>query len=361
MAHLSMSFDLPPTPGSPAEPVDPQDMHGAIRAFPDHLREGWTRGEAAEAFGLDAGDVSGVVVCGMGGSAIGADLVRALVEPTSPVPVQVVRGYDLPAWAGERALVVASSYSGGTEETLSAFGQARQRGARVVVVTSGGEIGERARADGLDTVEIPGGLQPRAALGYSLGVLLRLARAAGLHDLPDDVVEDALAAARATADRLGGGDRANPAVEIAKSFDTHLPVIYSGVGLLEPVAMRWRTQVHENAKHPAFGNVFPELDHNEIMAYEAGPVDLLRRLSVVVLRDRDDHPQVQRRFEITRELVAGRVEAWREVETAGDSRLARLLSLVQLGDWASYWLAARKGVDPTPVETIQNLKKALAA
>jgi glucose/mannose-6-phosphate isomerase len=124
--------------------------------------------------------------------------------------------------------------------------------------------------------------------------------------------------------------------------------------------MRWRTQIHENAKHPAFGNVFPELDHNEIMSYEAGPVDLLRRMSVVVLRDRDDHPQVQRRFTSTKDLIAGRVEAWREVETEGDTRLARMLSLVQLGDWASYWLAARKGVDPTPVETIQNLKKALA-
>jgi glucose/mannose-6-phosphate isomerase len=178
--------------------------------------------------------------------------------------------------------------------------------------------------------------------------------------LPDGDVDAALVAARANASILGTDERANLAVELAGSFDNHLPVIYSGEGLLAPVGMRWRTQIHENAKHPAYGNVFPELDHNEIMGYEAGPTDLLRRMSVVVLRDAEDHPQVQKRFAVTRDLVAGRVAAWREVESAGPNRLARLLSLVQLGDWTSYWLAARKGVDPTPVETIQELKRVLA-
>ena len=344
----------------PTPDFDPQDMHGALRAFPDHLAEGWRRGAAADGFGLDVSGLNGVVVCGMGGSAIGADLVRALAEPEAPVPVAVVRGYDLPAWVRETTLVVASSYSGGTEETLSAFAEAERRGARIVAVASGGEVAARARDGGHDLVEIPGGMQPRAALGYSLGVLLRLARAAGLLALSDDAFDAALASARTTAGRLAVEDRANPAVEIARAFDGHLPVVYCGPGLLEPVAMRWRTQIHENAKHPAFGNVFPELDHNEIMAYEGGPPDLLRRLSVVVLRDADDHPQVRRRFSITKDLVAGHVSAWREVEAEGDSPLARLLSLVQLGDWASYWLAARKGVDPTPVETIQRLKAALA-
>ena len=338
---------------------DPQDMHGAISAFPDHLDEGWNRGAAAEDFDIRR-PFSGVLVCGMGGSAIGGDLVRALAEPTAPAPMGVVRGYDVPGWVGEGTLVVASSYSGGTEETLSAFAQARRRGARLAVVASGGELLEAARSDGIDAVEIPGGLQPRAALGYSLGALLRLARAAALLDLPDADLAGAVASARANVAILGGADRSNLAVELAGSFDGHLPVVYAGAGLLEPVAMRWRTQVHENAKHPAYGNLFPELDHNEIMSFEAGPPEILRRMSVVVLRDADDHPQVQRRFAVTRELVSGQVAAWREVESAGASRLARMLSLVQLGDWTSYWLAARKGVDPTPVETIQGLKRALA-
>ena len=342
---------------------DPQDMRAAVRAFPDHLDVGWRRGEATRDFGLHADDVDGIVVCGMGGSAIGGDLVRTLVEPSSPVPFLVNRGYTLPGWVGRKTLVVASSYSGGTEETLSAFEEARERGAHVVAVTSGGELA--ARADAGRTIEIPGGLQPRAALGYSLGVLLRFAGALGLAEIAgmDGVLADARQRA-ARYDRDGDGSReagaANAARGLSAHFEDALPVVYTGVGLLEAVGMRWQTQINENAKHPAVGNVFPELDHNEIMGFERGPEEVLERMQVVVLRDRDDHPQVQKRFDATRDLVEGSVGGWHEFETDGDSRLSRMLSLVQLGDWASFWLAIRKGVDPTPVETIQQLKKTLA-
>ena len=341
-----------------ASAPDPDDMRGAVRAFPDHLEEGWERGGAVESFGLDGSDYDGVVVCGMGGSAIGGDLVRTLVEPTSPVPFAVNRGYALPAWVGQKTLVVASSYSGGTEETLSAFGEAQERGATIVAVASGGELADRADAD--RTVTISGGLQPRAALGYSLGVLLRLARTLGLMDLPDGAVDDALAAARDRAGRYDRDEDGSAPRDLSAHFEGALPVVYTGVGLLEAVGMRWRTQIHENAKHPAVGNVLPELDHNEIMGFESGPEEVLSRMEVVALRDRDDHAQVQKRFDATRDLVQGSVGGWHEVETDGDSRLSRTLSLVQYGDWASLWLALRKGVDPTPVETIQQLKKTLA-
>lgn len=346
---------------------DPSDMRAAVRAFPDHLAEGWRRGGATSGFGLRTSAFNGVVVCGMGGSAIGGDLVRTLVEPSASVPFVVNRGYTLPGWVGERTLVVASSYSGGTEETLSAFGEARKRGARILAVTSGGTLAEQAEDDGIDTVEIPGGLQPRAALGYSLGVLLRLADAMGLARISDAEFETALDDARQRAERYDRdadssreAGAANAARDLSAHFKGALPVVYTGVGLLEAVGMRWRTQIHENAKHPAVGNVFPELDHNEIMGFESGPEDVLRRMQVVVLRDRDDHAQVQKRFRATRDLVEGSVGGWHEVETDGESRLSRTLSLVQLGDWASFWLAMRKGVDPTPVETIQELKKTLA-
>ena len=341
-----------------ASAPDPDDMRGAVRAFPDHLAEGWERGGAVESFGLDGASYDGVVVCGMGGSAIGGDLVRTLVEPSSPVPFLVNRGYALPGWVGEKTLVVASSYSGGTEETLSAFGEAQDRGAQIVAVTSGGELAGRADAD--RTVTISGGLQPRAALGYSLGVVLRLARAAGLVDLPDAVMDDALAAARDRAGRFDRDEDGNGPRDLSAHFEGALPVVYTGVGLLEAAGMRWRTQIHENAKHPAVGNVLPELDHNEIMGFESGPDEVLSRMQVVALRDRDDHAQVQKRFDATRRLVEGAVGGWHEVETDGDSRLSRTLSLVQYGDWASLWLALRKRVDPTPVETIQELKKTLA-
>ncbi len=349
---------------------DPQDMRGAVRAFPDHFDVGWTRAEAVDDLtrffespdqpAFDARSLNGVVLVGMGGSAIGGDLVRTLVEAEADVPFVVVRGYTLPAWVSERTLVIASSYSGGTEETLSSYDDAVQRGARVAVVTSGGEIAERAAADGFPTVTIPGGLQPRAALGYSLGAVLRLARALGLVALPDDTVHTALQEARDRALVHDLDDDANPARARAAAYVGNLPVIYTGAGLMEAVALRWRGQIQENAKHPAVGNVFPELDHNEIMGFEAGPEDLLARMHVEVLRDRDDHPQVQKRYDATRALVVDDLHGWTEVHSEGESRLARMLSLVQLGDAASFWLAVRKGVDPTPVETIQALKRTLA-
>ena len=338
--------------------LDPQDMRGAIAAFPDHLAEGWQRGADAHAFGLDADDLNGIVVLGMGGSAIGADLVRALAAPEATVPVVVNRAYDLPAWVGERTLVIASSYSGGTEETLSGLGAAEASGARTAAITSGGPLAERMA--GRPVVTISGGLQPRAALGYSLGVLLRAFRDGGQLSLTDSEFLTALGEARERADAYNQDDRNNLAREVSGAMEGHLPVVYTGPGLLEPVGMRWRTQIHENAKHPAYGNVFPELDHNEIMAFESIPPEVSERVQILALTDAGDHKQVRRRFEITRELVARRVAGWREIESEGETPLARMLSLVQLGDWASFWLAMRKGVDPTPVETIQKLKGVLA-
>ena len=254
---------------------DPDDMRAAVRAFPDHLATGWERGAAADGFGLDAGAFDGVVLCGMGGSAIGGDLVAGLVEPTTTLPWTVNRGYTLPGWVGENTLVIASSYSGGTEETLSAFAEAKERGARLLVVTSGGELLDRATADGLDHVVIPGGLQPRAALGYSLGVGLRVARALGLAELSDAEFDAALAAARDRAEAHDEDADGNPARDLSARWVGALPVVYTAVGLLEAVGVRWQTQINENAKHPAVGNVLPELDHNEIMGYESGPPEVL--------------------------------------------------------------------------------------
>ena len=337
-------------------------MRAAVRAFPDHLQTGWNAASATDdlaSFLPGLSELNGVVLVGMGGSAIGGDLVRTLAADHAPVPFLVIRDYTLPAWVDGRTLVIASSYSGGTEETLAAYAEAEARDARLVVVTSGGDIAELAATASIPTITIPGGLQPRAALGYSLGAVLRLARALGLLALPDAEFDATVSEARARATRHDADEDANPARALSEAYLDRLPIVYTAAGFLEAVAMRWRTQLHENAKHPAYGNVFPELDHNEIMGYESGPADLLARMHVEVLRDRDDHPQVQKRYAATRDLVAKDVHGWTEVTTEGEGRLARMLSLVQLGDAASYWLAIRKGVDPTPVETIQALKKTL--
>lgn len=340
------------------ERLDAQGMLDAIRAFPEHFRDGWARAATLDAQHR-AADLDQVVIVGMGGSAIGGDLVRAFVRFSSPVPVSVVRDYQLPASVGRRSLVIASSYSGGTEETLAALDEALERGAAVYAVTSGGELAQRAEADGLPLVHIPGGMQPRAALGYSFGAVLRLAHKLGLCDVPAAEFEEAGRVLTERADALADPD-GNEALDLARALHDRLAVVYTGPGLMEAVGVRWQNQIHENAKQLAYGNRFAELNHNEIMAWEAAPADLRERVAVVVLRDADDHPQVQRRMDVTRGLLEGRVGSWTEVRPAGEGPLARMLAAVQLGDFVSFYLAMLAGVDPTPVDTIQALKATLA-
>ena len=338
--------------------LDPDDMFGAVRAFPDHVREGWTRAADFTA-AHRAADLRQVVIVGMGGSAIGGDLVRTYCRDTSPVPISVVRDYTLPASVGEGTLVIASSYSGGTEETLAAFDAATLRGADVYVITSGGELQRRAEQDGLPHVVIPGGLQPRAALGYSLGALLRMANKLGLCAVTDTEYSEALEVADACATDYAQLD-GNVALELAHALEGTIPVVYTGPGLMQAVGVRWMNQIHENAKQLAFGNVFAELNHNEVMGWESAPDDLRGRLHVIVLRDAADHQQIKRRMDVTRDLLAGDAAGWTEIESRGEGKLARMLSTIQYGDFVSYYLAMLVGVDPTPVETIQQLKRTLA-
>lgn len=339
--------------------LDPDDMFAAIQAFPDQFLEGWVL--AAD---LDvqhrAQDLDHVVLIGMGGSAIAGDLVRTLVRDQAPVPMTVVRDYTLPKFVGPNTLVIASSYSGNTEETLSAFEAARDRGAAIYAITSGGALLDHATQHDLPHIVVPGGMQPRAALGYSLGVLLRTAEKLGLAALGDGAFEEALDAARRQAARLAEPAEDNPALHLADMLHERFAVVYTGPGLMEAVGVRFRNQIHENAKQPAWGNVFAELNHNEIMGWEAVPQEIAMRAAVVVLRDPDDHPQIQRRMEITQGLVEDTVGAWAEVTAQGDSPLARVLTTVQLGDFVSFYLALRAGQDPTPVGTIETLKKKLA-
>jgi glucose/mannose-6-phosphate isomerase len=336
--------------------IDRSGMYDLIRAFPDHWREGRVLARAAE-LNLSVDGRSQVVVAGMGGSAIGGDLLRALAQDEASVPVSVVRGYRLPASVDARAVVIVSSFSGNTEETLSAMDEALARSAAVVCIASGGTVLERAQADGLPHVQIPGGMPPRAALGYSLSVLLTLAERVGLLHLGEDAWHEAqgLLEDQAEAYAYPSG---NHALALAEELVSLMPLVYTASGLLKAVGLRWRGQLQENSKKMAAGNVFPELNHNEIMGWEEEG-ERLRSFGVVVLRDRDDHPRVQRRMDVTRDLLAGRAGYWTEEAAEGESKLARMLSLVNLGDWVSLYLAALRGVDPTPIGLINRLKETL--
>ncbi len=296
------------------------------------------------------------LVCGMGGSGIGGDFASVLAEVEGR-RVAVHKSYRLPGWASRvRPLVVAVSYSGNTEETLSAVESAIDHGLDVVAVTSGGALGVIARERGFPLVSVPGGLQPRAAFGYLLGSILRILSASGVVADP----RDALAEASALASSLAGpgGTAEGLARDLAERLDGRIVAVYGSVGITAPVAQRWKTQINENAKWPSWWAVLPELDHNEIVGWSARP-DLGRRVGIVTLRDRDEMEAVSARFRLTEEVTASQVEWVGEVYAQGETPLARMISLVAVGDLVSLELAALAGVDPVPVDVIEDLKRRL--
>jgi glucose/mannose-6-phosphate isomerase len=325
------------------------EMLEAIRSLPDHLRDALWRVESAR---LEPdSESSGLVVCGMGGSAIGGDLAAAALGPGLGKPLAVVRGYSLPVWTPTDCTVLCSSYSGDTEETVAGYAAAEALGANRVVATTGGTLGESARRDGVPVVGLPAGLQPRAAVGYMFTVA---AEAAVLYAGSDPLrTEIDTAAAHLESSRDPLHERAK---ELAARLEGSIPVVYGGA-LTAPVSYRWKTQINENAKLPAFSKEFPEVDHNEIEGWEG--IGDGAALSCVMLTDRDQHPRMRRRFELTAELIEPHASHVETIETEGESRTERLLWAVMLGDLVSLELAALRGVDPMTVVLIERLKDQL--
>jgi len=302
---------------------------------------------------------TGVVVCGMGGSAIGADLVLATM-PDLAVPAAVVRGYHLPAWVGPGTLVVAASFSGDTEETLACTREALGRGCVPVCVASGGRLAALAEELELPLVRVPAGGQPRAAVGYLATPLLATLVACGLSGDRQTDVDEAAAVLRAGVAACGPGvpDASNPAKALARRLHRRQVVVY-GAGLTAPVARRWKGQINENAKAPAFWNELPELDHNELMGWTSLPHAAAGTIAVF-LDDVAEDERLRRRADLTAAELEARGVGVERVSASGRSAFARLFSLVQLGDYASYYLALLYGVDPTPVAAIQAFKAKLA-
>lgn len=305
--------------------------------------------------------ISNIVVTGLGGSAIGGDLLRVYSAGRIPVPVTVNRDYVLPAFVGPDTLVFAVSYSGNTEETLSAYEEARARGASVIAITTGGKLGEMAAGDNIPLVKIPAGCAPRAATGYLFIPTLVILQRLGM--LPDLTVETTAMAGfiKELQKKIGpeSPGEENVSKQIAHKLYKKIPVIWGVSGTTEVVAQRWKGQINENAKAPAYWNVFPELNHNEIVGFEY-PREILKKIHLIILRDEQDHPRVQKRIEITRDIIKGVVDGITEVWSSGEGDLARLFSLIYTGDYASLYLAALYGIDPGPVKVIDFLKWELA-
>ena len=301
-----------------------------------------------------------VIICGMGGSAIGGDILRTWGLHEAPVPIIVNRDYHIPHFAGQDTLVIAVSYSGNTEETLQAYQGARERGAAIICVTSGGKLADLARKNGDGLALIPGHLVPRAASGYLLApVALILEQLSLLPGAREAVMETAqlLEIMQEGLSPEADPDK-NRAREIAACLRDSLPLIWGVTGTTEAAAMRWKGQINENAKAPAFFSLFPELDHNEIVGFEL-PEEILSRTVVIILRDRASQDRIDQRIEISKEIILPQVKAVVEVEGAGTSLLARIYSLIYIGDHVSYYLALDNGIDPTPVKAIDHLKNEL--
>jgi glucose/mannose-6-phosphate isomerase len=287
----------------------------------------------------------------MGGSAIGGDLAAVALGNRLSRPLTTQRSYELPfAMLPDRA-VLCSSYSGDTEETIACYEAAEALGARRIVATTGGRLAEAARADGVPVIGLPAGLQPRAAVGYLFTVAAEVAALTGAAPGIRTEIDSAGAHLRDAASAL-----AKRAEELSGHLSRSVPVIY-GADLTVPVALRWKTQVNENAKLPAFTAALPEADHNEIEGWdgaaEAGP------MSAIFLEDRDQHPRVRQRFEVTAAIVESAAHHVIRIETEGESRTERLLWAVMLGDLLSLQFAAARGVDPSSIETIDRLKAEL--
>lgn len=325
-------------------------MKNLIAAFSQHLREALEIGEKAE-LRPSSNSVNNVIVTGLGGSGIGGKIVAQLVEGESTVPIAVNNDYFLPAYVNENSLVIVSSYSGNTEETLSAMHVALEKKAQVCCITSGGKVVELARDRKLNHIIIPGGMPPRAAFGYSFTQLFFVLNHYGI---------------------IGGGYKEEiekgihllekeekaiqqEAKEIADKLHNKLPIIYSA-GPYEGVGIRFRQQINENAKMLAWHHVFPELNHNELVGWRTENQDL----AVIIIRNTTDYDRIQRRIEVSKEIFNRYTNTIIELKSKGNSDMERSLYLIHLGDWTSCYLAEKKGIDPVEVNVIDYLKGELA-
>jgi glucose/mannose-6-phosphate isomerase len=334
--------------------VDSTNQVDEILGLPDHLRDALWRVDSAAIAPREA--PGGLIVAGMGGSAVGGRLAAGALGSRLRRPLLVSDGYALPGWAGPDTLVLCSSYSGSTEETLAAYDDATERGAPRIAVTTGGALAERARRDGVPVIPVPGGFQPRAAVGYSLVAALEAAALCGAAPSLRDEVEAAAALAETlTAEWGPDGPEDGEAKALARRLHGTIPVIV-GAELAAAAAYRWKCQVNENAGLPAFASVLPELDHNEVVGWPAAD----DRLSAVFLEDPGAHPRNRLRSELTAEQAAAGTSVVERVTARGETATERLVSLVLLGDLVSLYLAVLRGEDPASIPPIDALKAALA-
>lgn len=326
-------------------------MDQLIAGFPDQLRDALKIGRKISVQ-AHRESIQHILVIGMGGSGIGANFVQQFVEQECPVPIQVSKSYDIPAWVNKHTFVICSSYSGNTEETLSGFYKALEAGAKIFCVSSGGKLIEEAKERGLDYIQLPDDSpSPRACLGYSLVQQVLILNKMGW--ISDQQVDNL----QASADFLENQqeDIKQRAKNIARFLEDKFPIIYT-TDHLGPVAVRLRQQLNENAKMLCSHHIIPEMNHNELVGWR----DKQNDLAVLILRSDLDHPRNQTRIDINKEIIEQYTNTLIEVYAKGDSLIAQSMYLIHLGDWISWYLSDLRQMDAVEVHVIDYLKKELS-
>jgi glucose/mannose-6-phosphate isomerase len=318
------------------------DLLDIIRSLPQQIREGVQLGKEVKI----KGEFSNIVVTGMGGSGIPGDLLKAVLSGCK-LPIIVNKDYSIPGFVSKNSLVFVISYSGNTEETLSAFKEAQKKRATIVVLTSGGKLRDLARQANLPIVVIPSGLPPRSAVAYLLFPMLVILHNAGITKL--DVGE-----IKSTIESLKNAEFDSKAKELANHLQGKIPIIYSGPQH-EAVALRWKQEFNENSKSHAFYNVFSELDHNEITAYQ----EAKDTFHIILLRDEREHAQNKKRMDHMKQLLKDRKIPVTEIMLKGLNPLVKIFTAIYMGDLTSYYLAQKYNVDPVDTHIIEDLKKKL--
>ena len=321
-------------------PFDTENYMSFLEDFPNQCKKAL---ELARGL-IIKGKISNIIVCGMGGSAIGGDILRAYLTD-SGIPVIVCRDYTLPSYTNEQSLVFAISYSGNTEEVLSANKEAVEKKAVIWTITSGGKLSEICR----NVIKLPVGFQPRAAVGYLFFPMACLLFNSRIIDLTNSELNEMLSILRNVEEYKDKGN------QLAMRIKNKVPVIYSS-SIFEPAAYRMKCEFNENSKHPAFHHVFPEMNHNEIVGYRNMDRN---RFVAIFIRDEHDHERIKKRMDILKEIIEEKVDVV-EIKTLGRHFLSRMFSAIYYGDFASYYLAAYNRVEPAPVEIIERLKLSLA-
>jgi glucose/mannose-6-phosphate isomerase len=339
--------------------LDKFGMGSQIRGLPGQCRQAWDDASLLK-LPADYSQVDKVVILGMGGSAIGGDLLKGLTASLSRPLVQVQREYNLPGWVDEKTLVIGASYSGNTEETLSAFTQSLKKNCKKLVISTGGRLTELAHQNGVPVFVIEHVSPPRAALGYSLLPLLAIMHNLGFLSAEVAEVDGMVSAIKMMCQSWqedSPQDR-NQAKMLAARLYGKIVVIY-GAGILTDVARRWKTQINENSKQWAFFETLPELNHNAVLGYRY-PTGTSDRVDVLFLRCQSLHPRTLIRYNVTGELLEKSGIPYQYLDSQGGNDLKHVMNLLLLGDWVSYYLAVLNGIDPSPVPEIDLLKKRLA-